>query len=300
MDLLKVNSNNENLLDDFFYFVKNHKPHGHKDWPEIKEEFCGNLTKELYEKKSSLYLLKYNKTIVNYFYIKIEKSINRIILLTYNPEDLIKYGKALLELKNKKNYSIEIGLRDFEISKFIKSSNYFKIYKHYNLMDLKKTDYVPTDSVDNQHKLIFKNIENSEDIKNLVKIQNECFNDHHGYEINTFESIKNELNLKSTSYKNVHVICNEQKIWMAYAWMFVYKEKAMGKLSMCGVRKQFRSLGLAQKIVNIAIKNLFNNGLNKIILEVDHENDSAKKIYSKMGFKTYDNINWYKVRLESI
>ena len=85
---------------------------------------------------------------------------------------------------------------------------------------------------------------------------------------------------------------------MAYAWMFVYKEKAMGKLSMCGVRKQFRSLGLAQKIINIAIKNLFDQGLNKIILEVDHENDAAKKIYSSMGFKTYDNINWYKVRLE--
>ena len=58
MDLLKVNSNNENLLGDFFYFMKNQKPHGHKDWPEIKEEFCGNLTKELYGKKSSLYLLK--------------------------------------------------------------------------------------------------------------------------------------------------------------------------------------------------------------------------------------------------
>ena len=267
MDLLKVNSNNENLLD-FFYFMKNHKPHGHKDWPEIKEEFCENLIKELNEKKSFLYLLKDNKTIVNYFYIKIEKSISRIILSSYNPEELINYRKGLLELKNKENYSVEIGLRDFEISKFIKK--------------------------------IFKNIENVEDIKSLVKIQNECFNDHHGYEINTYESIKNELNLRSTSYKNVHVICNEKKIWMAYAWMFVYKEKGMGKLSMCGVRKQFRSLGLAQKIINIAIKNLFDQGLNKIILEVDNENDAAKKIYSKMGFKTYDNINWYNVALESI
>jgi len=300
MDLLKVNSNNENLLDDFFYFVKNHKPHGHKDWPEIKEEFCDNLIKELNEKKSFLYLLKDNKTIDNYFYIKIEKSISRVILLSYNPEELIKYTKGLLELKNKKNYSIEIGLRDFEISKFIKSSNYFKIYKQYNLMHLKKTDYVATNSANTQHKLIFKNIENVEDVKSLVKIQNECFKDHHGYEINTYESIKNELNLKSTSYKNVHVISNEKKIWMAYAWMFVYKEKGMGKLSMCGVRKQFRSLGLAHKIINVAIKNLFDQGLNKIILEVDNENDAAKKIYSNMGFKAYDNINWYKVTLESI
>ena len=55
MDLLKVNSNNENLLDDFFYFIKNHKPHGHKDWPDIKEEFYGNLKKELYKKKTNLY-----------------------------------------------------------------------------------------------------------------------------------------------------------------------------------------------------------------------------------------------------
>ena len=300
MDLLKVNSNNENLLDDFFYFIKNHKPHGHKDWPEIKEEFCSSLTNELYEKKSFLYLVKESKTILNYFYIKFEKSIKRIILLSYNPEDLIKYSKCLLELKNKKNYSIEIGLRDFEISKFIKNSSYFKIYKHYNLMDLKKIDYAPTNPVNSQHNLIFKNIENSEDIKNLVKIQNEWFNDHHGYEINTYVSIKNELNLKSTSYKNVHVICNEEKNWMAYAWMFVYKEKATGKLSMCGVRKQFRSLGLAQKIINIAIQKLFDQGLNKIILEVDNENHAAKKIYSKMGFKTYDNINWYTLKPELI
>tara|TARA_B100001079_G_scaffold267743_1_gene276971 strand:- start:268 stop:1170 length:903 start_codon:yes stop_codon:yes gene_type:complete len=300
MDLLKVNSNNETLLEDFFYFMKNHKPHGHKDWPEIKEEFCSSLTNELYEKKSFLYLLKEPKTILNYFYIKFEKSINRIILLSYNPEDLIEYSKYLIELKNKKNYSIEIGLRDSEISKFIKNNTYFKIFKRYNLMNLKKMDYVETNPVNSQHNLILKNIENSEDIKSLVKIQNECFNDHHGYEINTYESIKNELNLKSTSYKNVHVICNEEKNWMAYAWMFVYKEKSTGKLSMCGVRKQFRSLGLAQKIINVGIQNLFDQGLNKIILEVDNENYAAKKIYSTMGFKTYDNINWYKFNSKSI
>ena len=69
-----------------------------------------------------------SKTILNYFYIKFEKSIKRIILLSYNPEDLIKYSKCLLELKNKKNYSIEIGLRDFEISKFIKNSSARFIY----------------------------------------------------------------------------------------------------------------------------------------------------------------------------
>ncbi|SVC65600.1 uncharacterized protein METZ01_LOCUS318454, partial [marine metagenome] len=151
MDLLKVNSNNETLLEDFFYFMKNHKPHGHKDWPEIKEEFCSSLTNELYEKKSFLYLLKEPKTILNYFYIKFEKSINRIILLSYNPEDLIEYSKYLIELKNKKNYSIEIGLRDSEISKFIKNNTYFKIFKRYNLMNLKKMDYVETNPVNSQH-----------------------------------------------------------------------------------------------------------------------------------------------------
>jgi len=69
---------------------------------------------------------------------------------------------------------------------------------------------------------------------------------------------------------------------------------------MCGVRKQFRSLGLAQKIINVGIQNLFDQGLNKIILEVDNENYAAKKIYSTMGFKTYDNINWYKFNSKSI
>ncbi len=124
MDLLKVNSNNETLLDDFFYFMKNHKPHGHKDWPEIKEEFCGSLTNELFEKKSFLYLLKESKTILNYFYIKFEKSINRIIFQSYNPEDLIEYSKYLLELKmsairNLHELDIHSGIKSSKITSFI-------------------------------------------------------------------------------------------------------------------------------------------------------------------------------------
>ena len=64
---------------------------------------------------------------------------------------------------------------------------------------------------------------------------------------------------------------------------------------MCGSVKNHRNNGVAKEAIKSSINHLFKIGCEKIQLEVDHKNNSAKKIYLEMGFEIYDNLRWYEI-----
>ena len=80
---------------------------------------------------------------------------------------------------------------------------------------------------------------------------------------------------------------------VCYTRVFLNEEPSIiGRLV---VKKKFRNRGLAKPLIISSINNLIINNCEVIYLEVDNQNEPAKKIYSDLGFKKYSKLDWYAI-----
>ena len=290
MKINKLDNNNNQQKRAFFNFISKLDNHGYTSFPEDY-----NVFKKLIDNtKPEIFLIYEKESIINYFYIVDENLINRTIIQTYNTNHL----SNLEEIKKNLDFSnsIEVGVRDSENNK-PESKLKFNLSNTYNFMELKKENLVDVKNNFNKNNYDKKLFDIKTDIENLTNIQNECFENHHGYQKNNTDEIKKELDLLISDNKSYYIlgITDKNQKWVGYSWSNYNLNSKTAKLSMCGSVKSHRNNGVGTEAIRSSINHLFKIGCEKIQLEVDHNNNSAKKIYLEMGFEIYDNLRWYEI-----
>ena len=74
--------------------------------------------------------------------------------------------------------------------------------------------------------------------------------------------------------------------------------KSMEEIYFCNVAEINRNLGYGTDLINTAVMNAFNNGINEIIVMVDKENDIASHICGKLGFNKVDTCITYSITIK--
>ena len=291
MKTIALNIDNERLISDFFEFLSDKPNHGFRDFNKNKKFFFEEIIKILNDKKYRILISYFDKKIENYFLIKNEDSLNRSIVMTF---DIKRIREIINEIKEiTKSNKIEIAIRDSsnvnpdEFS-FLRLS---KIYDFMRINSKKEIEFIKKNN--------FKScsVNENKNIENIVNIQNDCFSDHYGYEINSIKDFREELDsLKKLGIKSFfNILKSQSDNWVGYSWTQTNLSNNQSKLSMCGVKKQFRNRGLAKELIITALNQLIRNNCNEIVLEVDHENIPAIKIYKEIGFYVYDKLGWYQL-----
>ena len=67
---------------------------------------------------------------------------------------------------------------------------------------------------------------------------------------------------------------------------------------MLGIDPDFTGKGLGKYLLYYALKHQINNGLKKVILDVDSRNTQACKLYEKFGFNKYLSLTWWEKELD--
>tara|TARA_B110000438_G_scaffold215674_1_gene208071 strand:+ start:276 stop:1166 length:891 start_codon:yes stop_codon:yes gene_type:complete len=294
MNLKKLDIKNKAEFKAYYIFLNSVDLHGHINFPNEYNIFTNSLINQIKNNNLQIFLIYEDKKIINYIELHHQRNIHRTIIKTYKHEDIFHFKNIFDEIDSED--LIEIGIRDNENQNYINSSSQFKKTKKYNFMNLSKQEFInlsikPNNSNFKTHKFNIKN-----DLENLTFIQNECFKKHHGYEINSNNNIKEEINsIEQNNINNIEVLLNYEGNWIAYCWTYYNKKTKSGKLSMVGVREGFRGHGAAKIVILNSLIKIFDLGCNIIELEVDNSNKSAKTIYSNLGFSISNNLNWYQI-----
>ena len=294
MELKKLDIKNKVAFKEYFIFLNSVYFHGHINFPNNYKNFTNNLISQIKNNKIQIFLIYEDQKIINYLELHQQQNINRTIIKTYKHEDIFNFKNIFNEIED--GNLIEIGIRDNENQNYVNSSSKFKKTKKYNFMNLSKKEFIklsikPPENNFKTHKFNIKN-----DLENLTFIQNECFKNHHGYEINSTNDIREEINLIEENNINIiEAIVKDEDNWIAYCWTYYNKKTKSAKLSMVGVKEDFRGNGISKIVIINSLINLFKLGCNEIELEVDDSNKSAKKNYFELGFSINNNLNWYQI-----
>ena len=292
MQTIKLNEDDIFKITDLFKFLNKLPNHGFKDFSKDEKSFKNDILYLLKNKKNRIFLEYKNNQIKNYILIKNEDLINRSIIMTYDHRKIKDNIKNIKKFS--KSNSIEIAIRESEKNQ-IKDFSLFKKNHTYEFMKMesKKFSKITNHNISiNLEELIYEN-----HYEKLVKIQNDCFVDHYGYEHNSLSDFKSEIiNLEKNQIKSFFEISkNLDNEWTGYTWTQHNLKNSEGRLSMCGVIKEFRNKGLAKDLIISSIIKLIRKKCDQIYLEVDSDNIPAKKIYKDIGFEIYNKLTWHKI-----
>jgi ribosomal protein S18 acetylase RimI-like enzyme len=292
MQTIKLNEDDIFKITDLFKFLNKLPNHGFKDFSKDEKSFKNDILYLLKNKKNRIFLEYKNNQIKNYILIKNEDLINRSIIMTYDHRKIKDNIKNIKKFS--KSNSIEIAIRESEKNQ-IKDFSLFKKNHTYEFMKMesKKFSKIINHNISiNLEELIYEN-----HYEKLVKIQNDCFVDHYGYEHNSLSDFKSEIiNLEKNQIKSFFEISkNLDNEWTGYTWTQHNLKNSEGRLSMCGVIKEFRNKGLAKDLIISSIIKLIRKKCDQIYLEVDSDNIPAKKIYKDIGFEIYNKLTWHKI-----
>ena len=292
MEIIKTKNIKNSEISELYNFFYKLPTHGFLDFSKDKKNFEKEIDELIKDKKYRLAIEYENNKITNYFLIKNENSLKRSIVMTY---DLKKIKNNINTIKDfTKSNKLEIGIRNSEKNQ-IQENYFFDYIRTYNFMKLKRNKSFGKINSDLS---IFESVNYKNYYKELVTIQNDCFADQYGYEANSLNDFKLEIqNLEKRKINSFFEISkNIKNTWLGYAWTQLNLENHEGRLSMCGVKKEFRSKGIAKPLIISSLNNLIKNNCELIYLEVDNENEPAKKIYKSLGFNKYSELDWFNIK----
>ena len=289
MEIIKIKDISKNQISKIYNYFYELPNHGFLDFSKNKKIFEKEFIDILNNKKFRFLIEIHNEEIQNYILIKNENSINRSVVMTKDVGKLKNNLTIIKEFSGSNN--LEIGIRNHTRKEMNKIS-FLTYLRTYNFMKLEIGNLFNSNDEDSILKL--KNYKQY--YKDLLSIQNDCFADQYGYEANDLLEFKKELqNLEKRGINSYFEITKSNDEWSGYAWTQLNEENNEGRLSMCGIKKKFRNRGLAKPLIISSINNLIINNCEVIYLEVDNQNEPAKKIYSDLGFKKYSKLDWYVI-----
>lgn len=126
-----------------------------------------------------------------------------------------------------------------------------------------------------------------EDQKEVKRIILEGLGEHFGA---IDENLNHDLDDITTTYiKAGHeFVVAELEAWMVGAGALLFEDDNRGRIVRVSVNPKFRNRGYGEAIVKHLIKLGQEKGLGHILVETNHDWDSAIELYKKCGFQPYE------------
>jgi len=121
------------------------------------------------------------------------------------------------------------------------------------------------------------------DLEHVLRVEEECFNPEERYSRRVFEWY---LLLNPIFYI---AECNGEVVGYIIA---IIHENACHVNSLA-VREKWRRRGVGTELMNMALRDCRDRGAKRAVLEVAVDNDSAIRLYSKLGFRVKELIPGY-------
>jgi mycothiol synthase len=138
----------------------------------------------------------------------------------------------------------------------------------------------------------------------LTNLQNAAFEGMWGFAPNNVEDIEASLGLPGQGPAQVLFLeysdrDDSDRRPVAYVWTKFEPSKGMsvGYIGMVGVHPDYRGRGLGEVVTANGIRLVRDQGAGLVKLEVDRDNQPARRIYRDLGFRPVSETIWYELRL---
>ena len=273
--------------------------HGHREWPNKISDLRSELELPRVQPHKNIVLAHLENKVVGYGIVEPEKNIGRSVVgLT----SIFTDSATLLKLLNWGTNRAKQETPIAHIATLDHESHVEKIVKEHDWKHVRK--YLRMESTPDFSELkstiqpgfALRTMLGFNETPQLTHLQNESFNNHFGYSPNTEGEIKARLLSPGHGIGNVLMIHNAQRQLVAYCWTatFYRSRLKVGRISMTGVSPSARKQGLGRAIAEAGFSHLIGLKVDHIELEVDSLNTPALKVYSSLGFKTTNEVNWWE------
>ena len=273
--------------------------HGHREWPDKISDLRSMLEFPRVQPHKNLVLAHLENKVVGYAIVEPEKNIGRSVVgFTSNSADSAILGKLLNWGTKRASQETPIAhiatLNDeSRVETIIKNNNWKHVRKYLRLESSPRLSefksIIPAG-------FVLRTMMGHHEIPELTHLQNKSFNNHFGYSPNTEDEIKSRLLSPGHGLGNVLMIHNAQRQLVAYCWTSLSDKSHLkiGRINMTGVSPSARNQGLGRAIAEAGFNHLIDLKVDQIELEVDSLNTPAIKVYSSLGFKTRNQVNWWE------
>ncbi len=138
-----------------------------------------------------------------------------------------------------------------------------------------------------------------QDEETLTNLQNTAFGQNWGFSPNTVEQISARVRLDRSNPEGIIFIVDGDRV-SGYNWTLrsFNETNSTGWVAMTGVHPDYRGKGLGTSVVLAGMEYLKSKGVDGIELEVDSENDPARELYLKLGYRKIGQTVWFEKRLK--
>ena len=295
---MRIINFDKSYTKNLYEFIKNSKPHGYIDWIFEYNFFKNSLNSKQNDTSKSFFLIfsDQNRQVIS-GYCLIENKLGlgysqlNIFLEDENYSNITKIINFLKKNSKITTKKLVIASNNDEkkLQKYLINCNWRAVREFYKLEKMLFDDL--RIKIDNKFNII--QIEEKDSCK-LTNLQNDAFKSHWGYEKNTSSEIKEEITKK---YNTIFIHKNKSHSILGYVWI-MQTQDFISKINMLGIDPDFTGKGLGKYLLYYALKHQNNNGLKKVILDVDSRNTQACKLYEKFGFNKYLSLTWWEKELD--
>ncbi len=136
----------------------------------------------------------------------------------------------------------------------------------------------------------------------LTDLINDVFSDHWGEGLHTLDEIRREVASPSFA-ADLLLFAQKDGQAIGYVWSWVDPQRTAMTGDACayigdlGVRSACRRQGLGRALLLRALHDVKRRGVVAAELDVDGPNVSAKHLYESVGFRDYQELRWYRQKL---
>ena len=187
-----------------------------------------------------------------------------------------------------------------EFEKLVEQMGWVKVRRYLKLTTDSGLRQAPADTPEG---FTLRTMLGLDEVPELTYLQNTAFKEHFGYSPNTEEEIRAHLLAPDAGVDDVVMIHDSNEQLVAYCWTSRYEGSGdfsgvkFGRIGMTGVFPASRNQGLGRAIAESGFNHLLDRGSSVLELDVDSLNAPAIKIYSSLGFKTTNKVNWWELSL---
>jgi len=175
----------------------------------------------------------------------------------------------------------------------------FKSIRRYTDMVL---TIAPSLIVDSEVKdLSVRSLEPGEEVE-FTRLQNRVFAGAWGFCPNTTSQIVQQLNTRGYGHAGV-ILAYHGAEAAGYSWTAEIlppeqqSDAKIGRIHMMGVAPEFRGQGFGSRILWAGVRHLARKGIEIVELTVDNENEAARSLYERAGFKPKNILLWYEKKI---
>lgn len=133
----------------------------------------------------------------------------------------------------------------------------------------------------------------------FTELQNRAFDGSWGFCPNTTTEIIQQLNAPGYGHDGV-IISYLRKEAVGYCWTAEAQEpdpasdRPIGRIHMMGIAPKFCGRGFGKYVLSSGLKHLADKGVKTVELTMDPDNDPARSLYERAGFKRKIAGDWYE------